>query len=379
MAVTLLTANERLTVVRAPRWLHPVIAEGADGAPADHVPAADPSEARQAPPTGPGGDGAATGVAGSGLVGDGAAADVAGSGAAGPGSGAAGAGGGAGTLTVAVEDGREAFGTRGWAVLTRGAFARDGELLATDICGSGFDLHLRASPEEAAFTLRWRPSPRALLLHQALRSRFHLLARAVLLQYPALWWAGVHGRAPLHAPACTAGPATPLLAGPGGVGKTTLLGRELAAGGTATSDNLSVSDGTTVWGLVEPMRADGLGGRRMPHGRGEARMPNRVPELQPDRVVVLRRGQGDAPTVRHCTPDTATRALVAGTYIAGELRRYWSYAALLAAATGLGPAHPPVEQVAAELAGRLPCVEVVLARTQGASLAELLSTAPARV
>ncbi len=322
MVVTLLTASERLTVVRAPRWLHQVITEGAAGAGPD---------------------------------------------------------GGSGGITVTVEGGRGPFDTRGFAPLARGAFTRDGELVASDVCGSGFDLHLQVRSEAAMFTLRWRPAPRALLLHRAQRSRFHLLARAVLLQYPALWWAGVHGRAPLHAPACTAGPATPLLAGPGGVGKTTLLGRELAAGGTATSDNLSVSDGTTVWGLVEPMRADGLGGRRMPHGRGEARMPNRVPELRPDRVVVLRRGQGDAPTVRHCTPDAATRALVAGTYIAGELRRYWSYAALLAAATGLGPAHPPVEQVAAELAGRLPCVEVVLARTPGASLAELLSTAPARV
>ena len=359
MVATLLTAGERLTVVRAPRWLDPVIAEGADR------PAVAPTRTRQASrPEAPQ-----------------AAAPEARE-AAQPHAGKippAGGGGHGGEITVTVEDGRGAFDTRGWAPLTRGAYTRDGELLAADVCGSGFDLHLRASPEAAVFTLRWRPSPRALLLHRALRSRFHLLARAVLLQYPALWWAGVHGRAPLHAPACTAGQATPLLAGPGGVGKTTLLGRELAAGGVATCDNLSVSDGVTVWGLVEPMRADGLGGRRMPHGRGEAPMPNRVPELRPDRVVVLRRGQGEVPTVRPCTPDAAARALVAGTYIAGELRRYWSYAALLAAATGHGPAHPPVQQVAAGLARRLPCVEVVLGRAPGASLAELLATAPARI
>jgi hypothetical protein len=324
MALALTTAGERLTVARVPRWLDSVVAEGADQA-------------------------------------------AAGAGAGGPG------------VTVTVEDGRGPFDTAGWAPLTRGAHARDGELVATDICGSGFDLHLRVRDGAADFTLRWRPSPRTLALHRALRSRFHLLARAVLLQYPALWWAGVNGRAPLHAPACTAGAATPLLAGPGGVGKTTLLGRELAAGGAATSDNLTVSDGATVWGLVEPMRAEGLGGRRMPHGRAEGRLPGRVPELRPDRVVVLRRGQGDAATVRPCAPEAAARALVAGTYVAGELRRYWPYAALLAAGTGLGPAHPPVGRVAAELADRLPCTEVVLASAPGPGLAELLERVrPAR-
>jgi hypothetical protein len=354
MQVTLSTAGERLTVVRAPGWLDPVIAEGADLPPA----AGDPGSpaAREAPPPEPAAREALLQAPGVGEP-------------TGPG----------GEVRVVVEERRGPFDTAGWAPLTRGAFARDGELLATDVCGSGFDLHLRVGPEGPAFTLRWRPSSRALLLHRVLRSRFHLLARAVLLQYPALWWAGVGGRVPLHAPVCSAGQATPLLAGPGGVGKTTLLGRELAAGGVASSDNLSVSDGVTVWGLVEPMRAGGLGGRRMPHGRGEARMPNRVPELRPDRVVVLRRGQGDVPAVRACTPEAAARALVAGTYIAGELRRYWSYAALLASATGLGPAHPPVAQVAAGLAGRLPCLEVVLARTPGAGLAELLAGAPTRV
>jgi hypothetical protein len=328
MPLTLATAGERLTVLGTPRWLEAVVAEGADRT-ASETPHA--------------------------------------------------AGAGAGGVTVTVEDERAPFDTAGWAPLTRGAVARDGELVAADVCGSGFDLHLRVRAGGPEFTLRWRPAPRALALHRALRSRFHLLARAVLLQYPALWWAGVRGRAPLHAPACTAGAATPLLAGPGGVGKTTLLGRELAAGGVAASDNLSVSDGVAVWGLVEPMRGDGLGGRRMPHGRGEGRMPNRVPELRPDRVVVLRRGRGDAPVVRPCTPDTAARALVAGTYVAGELRRYWSYAALLSMATGVGPAHPPVGETAARLAGRLPCVEIVLAQTPGASLAELLDEAAARV
>ena len=44
--------------------------------------------------------------------------------------------------------------------------------------------------------------------------------------------------------------------GPGGVGKSTLLAAELAGGGRATSDNLCVSDGREVWGLVEPLRLE---------------------------------------------------------------------------------------------------------------------------
>jgi hypothetical protein len=54
----------------------------------------------------------------------------------------------------------------------------------------------------------------------------------------------------------------------------------------------------------------------------------------------------------------AARSLVAGTYAAGELRRYWAFAATLALGTGLGPAHPPVAAVAAGYADRLPCLRV---------------------
>ena len=67
----------------------------------------------------------------------------------------------------------------------------------------GFDLRLRCGPEGVELTYRWRPPARDRAAAWALRSRFHLLARAVLMQYPALWWAGTRGRAPLHASACT--------------------------------------------------------------------------------------------------------------------------------------------------------------------------------
>ena len=72
--------------------------------------------------------------------------------------------------------------------------------------------------------------------------------------------------------------------------------------------------------------------------------------------MVLERGPGTEVTA--IGPDEATRALVAGTYAAGELRRYWAFAATLALGTGVGPAHPPIGEVAAGYARRLPCVRV---------------------
>jgi hypothetical protein len=130
-----------------------------------------------------------------------------------------------------------------------------------------------------------------------------------------------------------------------------------------------------VWGLVEPMRAEHLAGRRMPHGRREGELPNRVAVLTPDRVVVLRRGDGRRVEVRPLDAEVAARALVTGTYMAGELRRYWSFAATLTLASGLGPAHPPVGEVAHAFANRLPCLEVAIPNADDLRLSDVLAEA----
>ena len=57
--------------------------------------------------------------------------------------------------------------------------------------------------------------------------------------------------------------------------------------------------------------------------------------------------------------------------MAGELRRYWPFAATLSAATRLGPPHAPVTDVAAALASNLPCFELRLG-SPGTDLAALL-------
>ena len=282
---------------------------------------------------------------------------------------------GTGTVRIRVEATRAPFETAGWRPLARGVVGHDRSLLLRNPLSTGFDLRVDVEDGSPRFTFRWRPPRRERAMSLALRSRFHLLARALLLRYPALWWAGTRGRAPLHASACTAGDlGVALLAGPGGVGKSTLVSKELAAGGRAICDNVCVADGASAWGVVEPLRVEGGGGgRRMPHGRRETAMTGRVPALAPDRVVVLQRGSEAVASVRPCDPETAARSLVTGTYMAQELRRYWAFAATLAAGTGVGPPHPPVAEVTAAFAGRLPATRITLPSQPGPGLRELLA------
>ena len=297
------------------------------------------------------------------------------------------------TVEVSVERERHGFVTGDGEPVTRGAVRTGRAVVLRNACGSGFDLLVEprgADPVDPGpdvdvgadgsgvrVVARWRPPARERGAALALRSRFHLLVRAVLLQYPALWQAGRRGRVPLHASGLALDGEVLLLAGPGGVGRTTTVLAAVERGAAACSDNLVVTDGRRLHGLVEPVRVEGGGGRRMAHARSERTLPGAVASLGPDRIVVLRRGTG-AMRVAAIDPDRAARVLTAATYAAGELRRYWAFAATLALGTGCGPAHPPVARVAAVLAARLPAAELVLAgRPAGdplALLADLVAT-----
>jgi hypothetical protein len=277
------------------------------------------------------------------------------------------------TVLVNIEPSTRAFETGSWEPLTRGAWRNGNEVVMENVCSSGFDLRLFATREVVEFNFRWRPQITGRAAATLLRTRFILLARAVLLQYPALWRASLRGRAPLHASGCAIGDLRPLLAGPGGVGKSTLIAQELAEGGLAISDNLCVSDGTSAWGLVEPLRIEGGQGRSMPHGRTEAALPGRVSSMTPNVVVVIRRGHDSVAHLYSCGTESVARSLIGGTYMAGELRRYWAFSATLSLGSGLGPAHPAVEAIARQLAARLPSVEILLPQRPGVRLAELLS------
>ena len=280
-------------------------------------------------------------------------------------------------VRVTVERSSAAFDVAGWRVLTRDAWCRKGQVVIRNACSSGLDLLVTAGEPPLDVVARWRPSGKGRAAAAVLRARARLLLRAVILQYPALWWSQQRDRAPLHASVCGLGAVdgqTVLLAGPGGVGKSTLVHRELLSGANSTCDNLCVSDGQYAWGVVEPLRLSGGAhegkGRRMPHRRREAAWPRRTDRMVPSRLVVLARGGG--PTVTPCDPALAARSLVAGTYMAGELRRYWAFAATLALGTGLGSSHPPVQDIAVTLSTRLPCIQVTLGDHPGAPLRELL-------
>jgi hypothetical protein len=315
------------------------------------------------------------------------------------------------TIHVEIQSDRRLFDRTGWTLITRGAWAAPPRVLITDACSSGFDLLVEPRGPTLHVTARYRPAPRTRAANMLLASRFRLLAAQTLLHYPALWWASLRGRVPLHVSVVAGHDGVTMLAGPSGIGKSTLLAAGLPRGEIATADNLCACDTRSAYGLVEPLRVDGgrsggtdsagaagaapgrgvTGGRRTPgrpgvsggpaapHGRKEYPLPGRVPCLEPDRLVVLRRAPAEhGDTVRPISRGAAARELVAGTYMAGELRRFWPFCATLALATGLGPPHPDVADVAAALATRLPCLEVRMSGGgTAAPIGELLGLATA--
>lgn len=127
------------------------------------------------------------------------------------------------SVVVHVEAERRPFDVTGWELLARGAWRRDSEVVIANACTAGFDLYLDCSGDPPRFTYRWRPPARDRAAARVLRSRFHLLARATLLQYPALWRAGMRGRAPLHASGWGSAHSTALVTAQSGIGRSTLV------------------------------------------------------------------------------------------------------------------------------------------------------------
>jgi hypothetical protein len=282
--------------------------------------------------------------------------------------------GAAPTVVLRVERSTTAFDVTGMRPVTRGAHGDGQRTVLDNACGSGFDL-LVAAGDQLVVTARYRPTYAIRAANRVLARRFVLLAGQVLVHYPALWRASWRGRVPLHASVLRTDAGTPMLAGPGGVGKSTVLSREVAAGAVTTSDNLCCADRDHCFGVAEPVRTDAVGahGARTSHDRVEVPLAGRVGELAPDRLVVLERGRYTE--IEPIAGEDATRVLVAGTYAAGELRRYWAFAATLALATGRGPAHPPIAQVATAYAERLPCMRVRIGDGAVVSAAQLCGKA----
>lgn len=287
-------------------------------------------------------------------------------------------------LVLSLERSKDRFDTSGCEPITRGVWATNRrEAIIESAGGSGFSQLWTIDEDGLRVISRWTPSIKEAAAARLLPARHHALSGQVLVHYPALWLALQQGFAPLHVSVVQIDGVAVLLAGPGGVGKSSLVSRELAAGGRATCDNLAACDGTIAYGLAEPIRLpaelNDATGRKTFHGRREHGWEARMRTLRPELIVVLRRGLHPDPRVRLIDEAQAARAIVSGTYAAGELRRFWSTAAVLAMATGCGPAHPPIEEVAATFAARMPCLEVQLGRQPGAGLAEILQPSLATV
>jgi len=254
----------------------------------------------------------------------------------------------------------------------------DGSVLFRSAGGSGYRQRWQLLDGTLRVESAWAPSAKELAAARALPARSRALRGQVLLHHPVLWWAALQGLAPLHVSVVDVDGTVVALAGPGGVGKTTLVAGELTRSAQVACDNLAVSDGVVAYGLREPLRvpADDVtaiaSGPRAAHGRRESHGTPTVPALRPDAVVIVRR-DGHAPRLRTITPDIAHRALVAGTLAAGELMRFWPTTAVLGLATGQGPVLPAVEECARRLVDRVPCHELQLGPTRQATLREMLS------
>jgi len=276
------------------------------------------------------------------------------------------------TVRLVAEATTAPFSRQGMHVLTRGSFGDGARVLLLDACSSGFDLLAEVEGEVLTVRARYRPAARTKAANLLLSSRFRLLAGQTLVHYPVLWRSGWRGRVPLHVSVVGNAGRTVLLAGPGGVGKSTFVRRAIALGARATADNLCCADpGGICHGIAEPMRTDAAdaAGRATSHGRVSAPFDGRIAALEPDRLVVLTRGAKTE--IGPIEPVEAARVLVAGTYAGGELRRYWAMAATLALGTGRGPAHPAITEVARAYARDLPCLRVSIADGESVGIEEL--------
>lgn len=279
-------------------------------------------------------------------------------------------------LRVVLERSRRPYDVRGMRPVTRGVwFDGSGRLVVEDAGGSGFAQHWTFGAGPVVLRARWAPGPRARLAARALPTRFRALRAQVLLHHPALAWGTLHhGWAPVHVSTLRVGHQVVLLAGPAGVGKSTLVAREVLTGAEATCDNVAASDGTYVHGLAEPLRlprSRAAHGPAAAHGRVEVPWPRRAPVLRPDLVVVVERAATGS--LSRIEPDVARRAISAGTYHAGELARLWPTVATLALALGRGPVHPVVDEIAGRLAAAGPCLRLVVADGEERPLPVLLA------
>lgn len=194
-----------------------------------------------------------------------------------------------------------------------------------------------------------------------------------LVYYPVFWWQEHRGDAhPLHAAAVETPEGGVLLAGPSGVGKSTLT-TALGAGDGARilSDTFVLHRGVRLWAVSEPLLLDrwsvrwlgeaaiALGG--VDHGyalgrEGYVVPPERFTEGGEARSVVLPR-RAPEHYVRRIEPAAAAARIQAYNDIVNDLRRYRAVAAVLELLDPIGIERGRQRNLD-ELTAAVPCYEM---------------------
>jgi hypothetical protein len=202
-----------------------------------------------------------------------------------------------------------------------------------------------------------------------------------LVYYPCLWWLetrrGIH---PIHAGAVATSQGGILLAGAGGVGKSTLTVALTTLRGTRwLSDTFVLHDQNRLYAMIEPILLDhwseqwvGEIGiehlsditetRNYGYGRKAFHMDPNLRARSSEARLVLLPYRSARPTVKRLTAHECAAKIRAYYEITGDLRRYWVLSAALAFLEGHTALAEHRFAALRSLVSRIPCYEIGFAR-----------------
>lgn len=179
----------------------------------------------------------------------------------------------------------------------------------------------------------------------AQRRRRYTTLLSYLVYYPCWWWLEhMRGFHPIHAAGVVGDRGGIVIAGGSGVGKSTLsvlLG--LQPGARFLSDSFLLHRGPELWPVREPLLIDAAGQRWLEGrcaqlepitwgyllGRNGFHFPTDRLADEGRAGLLLFPGRSPKPYWRAVAPQKAAAWLSAGDMIINDLRRYWSFAAVL--------------------------------------------------
>jgi len=197
-----------------------------------------------------------------------------------------------------------------------------------------------------------------------------------LAYYPAMWWHEAFAQAhPLHAAGVVGQNGAIVLAGPSGVGKSTLTVALMAAGGRPLAETFLLHRGREMTAVPEPVLLDAWSRRWL--GDSVAELTRAPGQFVFDRQGYhLAANMVSAPAVAIVVPRRATaagaapipaaeahRRISTGHQLIKDMRRYWAFAAALEALAPAGEVAGLMarrEAALADLTRQVPCWELRL-------------------